>query len=84
MTIRRTESNLEDFDPERAKAAKRGEIKLMTYNEASCLLGVAVTTVRKMIKSGELPSMKIGRRVIIPLSGLLAYVNGNTTGGLQQ
>lgn len=39
--------------------------------EAAELLGVNIKTVHKAIKAGQLPSKRIGKRILIPLLALL-------------
>ena len=42
----------------------------LTVDEAARLLGVAPTTVYEAVKRNELPSLKVGRRVLIPTAAL--------------
>ncbi len=37
-------------------------------------LGIGTTKARQIIKSGELPSIRIGTRVLVPVNALAAYV----------
>lgn len=48
-------------------------LKLYTVDEALTLLSISRTRVYKAISSGELPSVKVGRRRLIPNEGLAKY-----------
>ena len=65
MTIRSTES----------------ENRLMLrVNEAAEVLGIGRTTVYELVAKGELPTVRIGRSVRIPISAIEAWVEANTEG----
>lgn len=51
-----------------------------TVEEAAPLLGVGRASVYKLIKSGELRSVRVGRKMLIPLSAIDAFLNGTSTG----
>jgi len=46
----------------------------ISVNEASRLLGISANHCWRAIERGELPSLKIGRRVLIPRRSLEAFV----------
>jgi excisionase family DNA binding protein len=46
-------------------------VQFYTMNETGRLLTLSRTTIYNKIKSGEIPTAKIGRRVLIPA----AYIN---------
>ncbi len=45
---------------------------VVTVAQAACVLGVDVRTVSRAIVNGELPALRLGRRVLIPRLPLLA------------
>jgi excisionase family DNA binding protein len=47
----------------------------LTIPEACQMLGIGETTLRQMIRIGQLPILKIGRRVLIPRQALEALVS---------
>ena len=47
---------------------------LLNVNEAAFLMGVKPTEVYRMISAGELPVIKIGRAVRIPVKQLREYI----------
>jgi len=49
--------------------------------EAAEQLGVSEWTVRRLVRDGKLPSLRIERRVLIPATGLALWVEQQATGG---
>jgi excisionase family DNA binding protein len=47
--------------------------------EAALRLGLSARTIANLIKRNELPSRKVGRRRIIPVTALEAFVRGGLT-----
>lgn len=47
----------------------------ITVNEFCELLGVGRTTANKLFQSGAVPSKKVGSRRIIPITGVIAWLN---------
>ena len=43
----------------------------VSMGEAAEILGVNVKTVHKAVKAGQLPSKRVGKRILIPRSALL-------------
>ena len=43
-------------------------------HEAAQSLGVSERTIHDLLKSGEIPSFKMGRVVLIPIEGIIAYI----------
>lgn len=41
--------------------------KFITLQAASALSGIAVSTIRDRVLSGELPHARVGRRVFLPM-----------------
>lgn len=54
------------LDPQRPRA-------MLTVEEAAAELGIGRTTAFALVKSGELPSVKVGRLRRIPLTEIHAY-----------
>ena len=42
----------------------------MTVDEAAKCLGVSRTLAYEMVRRGELPSLKLGRRIVVPVPAL--------------
>lgn len=55
--------------------------KVYTIVEAAQTLGVSAGLVRKMISKGELGHIRAGRRVLVPIAALEAFV---ASGGSKQ
>lgn len=53
---------------------------LLTTGEAATLLGVSDSHVRRMAHDGELPSIWVGKRHMIPRQQLLDWIDANTCG----
>ncbi|WP_073378304.1 helix-turn-helix domain-containing protein [Nocardiopsis flavescens] len=43
--------------------------------EAAHALSLGTTTVKKLIATGQLPSVRVGRRRLVPRSALETYIN---------
>lgn len=54
---------------------------LVGIDDAARLLGVSSRTVWTMTNAGELPHLRIGRRVLYPLADLHRWVAERTSGG---
>jgi excisionase family DNA binding protein len=53
-----------------------GEGRLvLSIPEAYQALGIGETTLRQLIASGQLPVLRLGRRVLIPISAIEALVS---------
>lgn len=50
--------------------------KVYTRDEAAPLLRIGKTKLDELIRSGELPAKKVGRRVLIPETSINAYLTG--------
>lgn len=50
------------------------ERRTLTVEEAARILGVGRTAAYAAVRSGEIPSIKLGRRVLIPRHALLALL----------
>ncbi|MFG0300675.1 MAG: helix-turn-helix domain-containing protein [Phycisphaerales bacterium JB047] len=51
-------------------------------HEAANALGISERKIHDLIKSGELPSFKTGRVVLIPVAGIQAFIASQVqTGG---
>lgn len=48
----------------------------LSVDEAAARLGVSEWTVRQAIKRGEIPSRRIGHRVLIPAEAIDNFFNG--------
>ena len=52
--------------PQTAQATQHGSRLTLTIPEACHALGIGETMLRQMMRTGQLPILKIGRRVLIP------------------
>jgi excisionase family DNA binding protein len=62
---------------------RKGVIRMETRRtvsvfEASVLLGVSKGTAYKAVHSGELPTIKIGRRILVPMDALERLLEGSS------
>jgi excisionase family DNA binding protein len=48
-----------------------------TVEEAARLLGIGRGTTYEGVRTGEIPSVRIGRRVLVPRHALLALLDGD-------
>lgn len=46
-----------------------------SVQEAAYALSLGTTTVKKLIATGQLPSVRVGRRRLVPRSALETYIN---------
>ncbi len=51
----------------------------MSPADAARWIGVSRSTLYRLIQSGEIPTVKVGRRTVLPTHHLEAFVNGRTT-----
>ena len=56
------------------------EDKGLSVQEAAKRLGVSRSTAWRMVQSGELRSVRAGKRVIVPESAINEYLAGNSGG----
>lgn len=62
------------YTPDRLTLRKR---------EAARALGVSERTLHTLLSTGAIPSLKVGRAVLIPLDGLQAFIDCRTRRGDQ-
>ena len=48
----------------------------LTVDEAAEALGVSRSTAYSLVQRGELPSVRLGRRIVVPARRLLALLDG--------
>jgi excisionase family DNA binding protein len=48
----------------------------ITVDEAARLLGISRTTAFQAVRSGELPAIRVRRRILIPVAQLNALLQG--------
>lgn len=53
---------------------------VVTVAEAADLLGVDVRTVSRAMNNGDLPALRVGRRLLIPRLPLMAHLGVETAG----
>lgn len=52
---------------------------VLSVAHSASYLGVSTITIRRIIKSGEIPHVRVGNSIRIRLTDLDAYINSNTT-----
>ena len=62
------------LDLEDLKASRSA---VVTIAQAATVLGIDVRTVSRAIRNGELPALRLGRRVLIPRLALLACLGAS-------
>lgn len=53
-------------------------------HEAAALLRVSVATVKRLLRSGELSSITIGDRRLIPVEAMEAFINARKAAAIQE
>lgn len=51
------------------------EVLSISVAEAAEALGIGETLTRELIERGELPAVRVARRVIVPVDGLRRYLD---------
>jgi len=51
----------------------------MSVEEAAAILGISRNSAFRAVKAGDLPSIRIGRRVLVPRNRLLRLLDEPTT-----
>jgi len=77
--------HLESTHPPTLRKTRRGwEAErpplLVSKRDASALLGVCLRTIDNLIGTKQLPSRRIGKRVLIPYSSLVAFARRDHIG----
>ena len=52
------------------------EALTVSVNQAAAMLGLSRNAAFAAVNRGEIPSIKIGRRLLVPKSKLMAMING--------
>lgn len=55
------------------------EVKLYTKTEAAKLLGIGKNNLNELINSGRIGIISLGKRIVIPFSEIVKFVEDNTT-----
>jgi excisionase family DNA binding protein len=55
-----------------------------TVAEAARMLGLSVASAYRAIESGEIPSIRIGGRILVPRSRLVALIRGKGLGRFER
>lgn len=55
-----------------------GDPLVLTVEEAAELLGISRTLAYAKVRDGVLPSIRLGRRLLVPRRRLLEFVDGTT------
>lgn len=63
---------------ENSDSLKTSELRLLSINKASKILGIRYETVVKLVKTGRIKSvMTLNNKYKVPYSSLVEFVNGN-------
>ena len=59
------------------------EVLTIGVREAAGMLGVSPWSIRRWVRLGRLPAVKLGRRTVVELAALDRFIASNRTGGDQ-
>ncbi|RKS75217.1 excisionase family DNA binding protein [Motilibacter peucedani] len=65
---------------ERPQGASLGEMRFMTVAEVADIMRVSKMTVYRLVHSGELPAVRVGRSFRVPEQAVHDYVRGSFMG----
>ncbi len=51
-----------------------------TATEVADVTGLSISTIRKLTRNGEIPHIKVGRRIIYPVTAVHEWLFANTIG----
>ena len=51
-----------------------------TAKEIAKITGLSISIVRKLTRNGEIPHIRVGRRILYPLTGIEDWLNSRTEG----
>ena len=63
---------------------ERDLAKLLRMEEFMALTGMSRAKAYAMVAAGDIPSIRMGRSVRVPLAGLVSFIQRNTTGGSEE
>lgn len=63
-------------EPKVMKVNEAAEAKVMTVAEAAAALRLSRNATYAAIAAGELPSLRVGRRILVPRAALYRLLNG--------
>ncbi|MEX2268515.1 MAG: helix-turn-helix domain-containing protein [Acidimicrobiia bacterium] len=63
-----------------ARLANRGERLVFSIPEAALLLGISRALAYELARRGEVPTMQLGRRRVVPRAALARFVAAATAG----
>jgi excisionase family DNA binding protein len=58
------------------QAERLGEVKFLTVAEVATLMRVSKMTVYRLVHSGELPAVRVGRSFRVPEQAVQEYLRG--------
>lgn len=62
---------------ENSDKLKTSELRLLSINKASKILGIRYETVAKLVKTGRIRSLMINNKFKVPYSSIVEFVNGS-------
>lgn len=61
-----------------AATSPADDLRPLRVIEANQLSGLGINQVYKAIERGEIPSIRVGRRILLPRKAFLAWLNGDS------
>jgi excisionase family DNA binding protein len=61
--------------------AESADVLVLTIGEAAKVLRLSIDSAYEAAKRGEIPTLRIGRRVLVPKRALLDMIDGRGPGG---
>lgn len=56
----------------------------LSVREAGAALGLSPRTVEELVRLGQVPVVRIGRRVLLPVAGLRRWLERSTEGAMSE
>lgn len=50
----------------------------VTVREAAVILGISRSSAYELVRSGAIPSLRLGHRLVVPRTALMAMIDGPT------
>lgn len=72
---------MHEFDPSspaRNTYPRRPARATVTVQEAAAILGISRSSAYELVRSGAIPSLRLGHRLVVPREALMAMIDGPT------
>ena len=60
-----------------SKLLSADQVRLLSLQDAAAFLAISYWTLRSLIWSGEIPSVRVGRRILIDREDLETFIENN-------